>query len=461
VPSVADRPGPTPRHEAGEAADRALSWRLRAGGWSALAVLLGALLVPALVARLARRRKGLVGLAEKLSGDGPALPPGQLMVHGVSLGEVNLMRPLVPLIESRLGASCLLTTTTETGRAQLDSLFPAHQRAFLPFDLPWAVRRFLARARPRLVVLLEFELWPLFLCACHAARIPVVVVNAKISERSYRRFRVAGSLVRPLFAGLTLVMAQNALWGARLLALGVRPERLRVTGSMKADIVVRVGDDAARAAAAALGLSPGQPVLLLASTSAGSDGLEEEAVVLNERPGDWSGRGWRVVVCPRHPERGAGIAARLGALGAEPRRSSLGQRLDGGAGQLLIVDEIGRLAALYAWTALVAGIAVVGGSLGSGRGGQNMLEAAAHGCCTAVGPDTRNFPDAMELLRHAGGVVELGRDGPAQLLLLAGDPERRRALGAGAQRAWAAGRGAMARAVAELAARFPQPPPRS
>jgi 3-deoxy-D-manno-octulosonic-acid transferase len=164
------------------------------------------------------------------------------------------------------------------------------------------------------------------------------------------------------------------------------------------------------------------------------------------------------VVCPRHPERGAAIAERLRALGAEPRRSSLGQRLAGGASEALIVDEIGRLAALYAWTAKVDGIAVVGGSLGSGRGGQNMLEAAAHGCCTAVGPDTRNFPDAMELLRHAGGVVELAGDGPAQLLELAGNRERRRALGAAAQRAWAAGRGAMGRVVAELAALFPARP---
>ncbi len=156
------------------AADTARSWRLRAGAWSALAGLLGALLVPALALRLARRRKGLVGLREKRSGEGPALRPGQLLMHGVSLGEVNLMRPLVPRLEQALGASCLLTTTTETGRAQLDALFPGHQRAFFPFDLPWAVRRFLARTRPRLVVLLEFELWPLFLCACHGLRIPVV-----------------------------------------------------------------------------------------------------------------------------------------------------------------------------------------------------------------------------------------------------------------------------------------------
>ncbi len=260
--------------------------------------------------------------------------------------------------------------------------------------------------------------------------------------------------MRPLFSGLSLVLAQNPRWGARLLALGVRRERLRVTGSLKADTVVRASPEAAQALAARLGLAREQPVLLLASTSAANDGTEEEAVALGRQLGEWSARGWRVVVCPRHPERGAAIAARMRALGAEPRQSSLGERLDGARDQVLIVDEIGRLAGLYAWTAQVAGIAVVGGSLGSGRGGQNMLEAAAHGCCTAVGMDTRNFPDAMELLRHEDGVVELQGDVPGALLRLAADPARRRLLGSSGQRAWANGRGAITRAVDELAARF-------
>jgi 3-deoxy-D-manno-octulosonic-acid transferase len=431
-----------------------LGWRLRAGAWCTLLALLGPLALPPLIARLMRRRKGLVGVTEKRSGNGAPITPGQILVHGVSLGEVTLMRPLVPLLEQALDGRCLLTTTTETGRAQLDQLFPGHQRAFFPFDVPWAVRRFLARARPRLVVLLEFELWPLFLCACYGARIPVVVVNAKISERSFRRFRRAGALIRPLFAALSLVLVQNPRWGARLRALGVRREALIVSGSMKADIVARADPAQAHRDAMRVGLRVDQPVLLLASTSAGLAGPDEEMVALGDRFRAWVDLGWRVVICPRHPERGAGLADRLRAAGAEPRRSSLGERLGESAREVLIVDEIGRLAGLYAWTSSVNGIAVVGGSLGSGRGGQNMLEAAAHGCCTVVGSDTRNFPDAMELLRHAGGVMEARERIPEALLDLAAEPQRRREIGAGAQRAWAAGRGAIVRAVSALRGRF-------
>lgn len=468
VPAVADRNRParartrTAAAPAAEPAtgdaDRQLGWRLRAGAWCTLAATVGSLAAPLLAARLLRRGKPLVGLMEKRTGDGPALRAGQIMIHGVSLGEVNLMRPLVPLIEASLRSPCLLTTTTDTGRAQLDTLFPTHQRAFFPFDVPWAVRRFLARARPRLVVLLEFELWPLFLCACFASCIPVAVINAKISERSFRRFHRAGALIRPLFSALSLVLVQNPQWGARLLALGVRREALIVTGSMKADIVARADPRTAEAEAGRLGLRSGQPVLLLASTSAGQGGPDEEDKVLGTQLSSWVERGWRVVICPRHPERGAALAQRVRALGGEPRRSSLGERIASAPHEVLIVDEIGRLAALYAWTALVGGIAVVGGSLGSGRGGQNMLEAAAHGCCTVVGRDTRNFPDAMELLRHADGILEVGDDISGALLALAADAQRRRALGIGAERAWASGRGAITRAVTHLHRRFTRSP---
>lgn len=365
------------------------------------------------------------------------------------------MRPLVPKLEAALSARCLLTASTGTGRDQLDQLFPERQRACFPLDLPWAVRRFLGRARPRLVVLLEFELWPLFLCACFARGVPVVVVNAKISQRSFRRFRAAGALARALFGGLDLVLAQNAQWGARLLALGVRRHALVVSGSLKADIVARATPEAVVAQVARLGLRADQPVLLLASTSAATSGVGEERRVLAAGLRSWSERGWQVVICPRHPERGGELATLVRDLGSEPRRSALGERLDQERGQALIVDEIGKLGALYAWTATVAGIAVVGGSLGSGRGGQNMLESAAAGCCTVVGWDTRNFPDAMELLRAQHGVVEVDEAGLEQALIrLSEDADRRRLVGMGGQRAWSAGKGAIDRTVAILARRF-------
>jgi 3-deoxy-D-manno-octulosonic-acid transferase len=397
--------------------------------------------------RLWIRRKGMVGLREKITGQGARLTRGQIMVHGVSLGEVNLMRPVVPKLEAALGARCLLTTTTETGRARLDEVFSDHERAFLPLDLPWAVLTFLSRVRPRLVVLLELEVWPVLLLCCHLRGIPVVLLNARVSERSFRGYQRARWILRPLFRELALALGQNGPWSARLAGLGVRRERVIVSGSMKADMVGRASDEAMQRESERLGLRPRQPVLLLASTSAGP--VVEEQAILTPRFAQWLEHGWQIVVCPRHPERGPDIAAMLAALpgASQVRRSSQGQRLDG-HGQIMLVDEIGKLAALYAWTASVNGIAVVGGSFGSGRGGQNMLEAAAAGCCTVVGWDTRNFPDAMALLNLADGVVEVDpEECQSVLAALAADPQRRQRLGANGQRAWANGRGAVDRSI--------------
>jgi 3-deoxy-D-manno-octulosonic-acid transferase len=161
-----------------------------------------------------------------------------------------------------------------------------------------------------------------------------------------------------------------------------------------------------------------------------------------------------VIVCPRHPERGDVLAALISANGAVGKRTSRGGRVES-VDEVLVVDEIGKLSALYACTAATVGIAVVGGSLGSGRGGQNMLEAAAAGCCTVVGRDTRNFPDAMASLRTVGGVVEVDADGiHIELERLAADRERRRGLGERARTAWAADLGATDRAVVALAGLF-------
>ena len=434
----------------GDAAD----WRLRQQflGLLALAVLPLAALIAA--HRVLIRNKPLVGAREKLTGNGPRLTRGQVLVHGVSLGEVALMRPLVPHLEAAFGVRCLLTTTTSTGRRALDEHFPTHQRAFLPFDAAWAVRRFLARAQPRAVVLLELEIWPTLLCACHERGIPVLLLNARINEGSFRGYRTLRPLTRPLLRGLTLTLAQTPLWGARLAALGVARARLGVPGSLKADIVQPATAAEAAGLAARLGLRSGQPLLLLASTSAGADGAaDEEATALGERLAWWHGQGWRVAICPRHPERGGEVAALVERLGGVARRTSRGETLSGVVNEVLVVDEIGRLGALYAWTAASGGIAVVGGSLGSGRRGQNMLEAAAAGCCTVVGWDTRNFPDAMALLREAGGVVAIAADGDlAPLLALAGTPERRTSLGRCAQAAWHAGQGAIERTVARVRA---------
>jgi 3-deoxy-D-manno-octulosonic-acid transferase len=424
------------------------AWRQRLGFWSLAACALLPLALLAIAHRTLVRRRPMAGWRAKLLGDAPPVSPGRVLVHGVSLGEVNLMRPLLPHLERLSGAPCLLTTSTTTGWEGLAKAFPGHDRRFFPLDLPWAVGRFLARTRPRAVVLLESELWPLFLCACHARGIPVAVVNARISDRSFRRLGLADALLRPFFRERICTVSQNGLYAARALARGARRPHQAVSGSMKADMV-RLAEPAAAAAwAAQTGLDGGRPLLLLASTS-----VPEEAAVLPTGLAPWIARGWQVAICPRHPERGEELAALVRRLGGTPWRTSQGQRLPSPSGgeSVLIVDEIGRLALLYRCCADRGGIAVVGGSLGSGRGGQNMLEAAAHGCATVVGWDVKAQPDPMALLRAAEAVVELRAGGvEAGLAALADDPVRRQRLGEAGHRAWLAGQGATGRAARAL-----------
>lgn len=421
-------------------------WRLRAALFSLLYLLAAPLMALALAHRLWVRRKGLVGLREKISGDGPELPTGQIMMHGVSLGEVMLMRPLVPRLEAALGRRCVLTTTTETGRAALDQHFPDAPRAFLPLDLPWAVHRFICRLKPRLVVLLELEIWPLLLCRCFAADIPVVLINARVGDGSYRGYRMAAPLLRPLFRRLTLAMGQNAAWTARLVKLGVRRENAVACGSMKADMVKRASAAECANVSQRFGLDAKRPLLLIASTSADEEDRILRAWLGMSRPD------WRVIACPRHPERGAEVAAVLKKHGFDAVRST---QTTEPTNQAVVVDEIGQLAALYAACAASNGIAVVGGSFGSGRGGQNMFEAAAAGCCTVVGWDTRNFPDAMAALRTRAGVVEVNDHNlPEMLSALAADAPRRAAIAEIGHRAWEASQGACERTVQLLTARL-------
>ena len=424
-------------------------------------------LFPALLLYIAFRHCGkrpLVGVRAKLTGDFPAprspLPapevlPAPILLHGVSLGETALMRPLVPLLERRLQHPCLLTTTTETGWQGLEKSFPGHAKAFLPFDLPWAVDRFLARTRPAAVILLEAEFWPLWLCACFRRGIPVALINARVSPRSFARFQRLLPFVRPLFATYASALTQNAQYAARLRRLGAA--EARPCGSLKADLIRLATPEQCASEAARTGLQAERPVLLLASTSP-----DEERTVLAA----WSEPTWQIVICPRHPERGAELAQNLGRTCV---RTSQGQRLSA-PDQVLIVDEIGRLGALYGWCAAQGGIAVVGGSLGSGRRGQNMLEAAAARCATVVGWDTGSQPDTMHLLRACGGVVECTPASLAsELTALAADPSRRQALGAAGQQAWQAGQGAAARVLRalerdlgpHLLPRSPLPAPRS
>lgn len=408
-----------------------------------LVVLLAPLLAIAIAHRLWVRRRAMVGLGAKFSGLGPPVARGGILVHGVSLGEVALMKPLLPRLPA--GVPLLLTTSTETGTEGLAKAFPAAQRGHWPLDLPWAVSRHLRRTRPRLVLLLEAEFWPLFLLAARAEGIPVAVVNARSSPRSHARWRLLRPIARRLVGSLAFAVAQNGAYAARLRDLGMPRDRLAVSGSLKADMVRPATAEAAAAECARIGLGEG-PLLLLASTSE----PEERAPLVAWRD-RLRAQGWPCVVVLRHPERGEAVVALCRDLGLAARRTSLPPPAAASPCDVIIVDEIGRLGALYALCAERGGIALVGGSLGSGRGGQNMLEAAAAGCCTVVGWDTKAQPDPMHLLRSAAAVVELTPDAIADdLAALAADPARRQDLGSRGRTAWLGGRGALDRTMRAL-----------
>ncbi len=420
---------------------RARFWFIALG---VLITLLLPLLFIGIVHRLWVRRRALAQIRGKITGLGPALPHGGILIHGVSLGETALMKPLLAQLPAE--TTVVLTSSTETGLAGLAAMFPDRPQAAWPLDLPWAVHAFLRRTKPRMIILLEAELWPLALLAARARGIPVVMLNARASERSHRRWRMLRGMARRLIGSLSLAVVQEPIYAARLADLGIPRQRLALSGSLKADMVRPATVAAAEAEAQRIALTDG-PLLLLASTSD-----PEEAPLLASWKNWGATSGWHCVVVPRHPERGEAIATHARALGLtarctnspspQPPASSLQPAA------IIIVNEIGRLGALYALCAARGGIAVVGGSLGSGRGGQNMLEAAAAGCCTVVGWDTLAQPDPMRLLRTAGAVVELT---PAQvdatLAALAVDPARRAVLGTTAQQAWALGRGALARTM--------------
>ena len=284
---------------------------------------LAAVLSPALGAYIGYRQtlsgRPLVGPMDKWHGRVPQVEPGRIIVHGVSLGETALMRPLVPLLEQRLGP-CLVTSSTETGWQGLAKAFPHHPRAFWPFDLPWAVNAFLDRLQPRALVLLESEFWPVMAVACHARRIPVVLANARLSERSFARVQRV-SVARRLLAGYAGAAAQNEEHAARLRAVGV--PQVAVTGTMKADLVRPATEDAARAEAQRIGLDPTRPLLLLASTSP-----DEEAAILDrDRLAWWRSQGWQVAIAPRHPERGPALAELVRTWGGQPSLTAANQRV--------------------------------------------------------------------------------------------------------------------------------------
>lgn len=314
-------------------------------------------------------------------------------LHAVSVGETRAAEPLVTaLLEAYPGSAILLTHMTPTGRATGRALFASHgarlMQSYLPYDTGFLVRRFLRHFAPRICILMETEVWPNLIATCVDERVPVALVNARLSERSLKRGQRLGALMTDAACGLSMVAAQTQADAQRIASLGA-PE-VAVTGSIKFDVVPpQAALDLGAWLRARIGA---RPVLLCASTRDG-----EEALILDA---------WRpendalLVLVPRHPQRFDDVAALVAARGLSIARRSQLNPSDAITADVLIGDSMGEMFAYFR----ACDCAFIGGSL-LPLGGQNLIEACAVGTPVLVGPHTFNFALATEQAVDAGAAL--------------------------------------------------------
>lgn len=365
-------------------------------------------------------------------------------VHAVSVGEVGAAAPLIRALRERFPyAPVLVTTTTPTGYDTVTRQFgETVQHVYFPYDLPWIVRRFLRRFKPRMLLLMETELWPNVIHEARRAALPVVLVNGRMSERSARRYRWLKGFTARMLGALTRVAAQTPADAERLQGLGAPADRISITGSLKFDVHLpaSVFEEGA-AIRRELGIN--RPILMAGSTRPG-----EEEVLLDVRA-RLTGRfpDLLLVVAPRHPERFEQIAEQCRKAGLTLARRSAGDAC-GAEVAVYLVDTMGELLKFYA----AADVAFVGGSLAP-FGGQNVLEPAALGVPIVTGPHLFNFEEIAAKLRQSGALV-VGNDAAGLATTIAhwlGDPDARDTAGRAGSDIVSANKGATTAVVGVLA----------
>ncbi|MDR1491388.1 MAG: 3-deoxy-D-manno-octulosonic acid transferase [Planctomycetaceae bacterium] len=392
-------------------------------------------LSPTLFYRAAFLKKYREGLAAKLFGRAPNLPPlgetpslnacvqktKRVWLHAVSVGEVNLLKPLLRRIaERRPDWECVVSTTSATGFAVAQKNYGANYKVFYaPLDFTWSARNALRRIKPSMLILAEQEIWPNLLLFCKRRNIPVALINGRMSESGYKRYRIIRGLWRFVMRRLDLVCVQSETYSKRFQEIGAKPESVHVTGSLKFDNAQTDRDNPATQKLRRLaGISSTDVVFLAGSTQEPEEELAVETwLALREKYANL-----RLILAPRHPERFDAVAKMLDRrLGASPkhwrRRTSFLETFsangfspgDNAANSRvpILADTMGELGAWWG----TAHIAFVGGSMGT-RGGQNMLEPAAYGAAVCFGTNTQNFRDVVSpmLAENAAVVVRDGSE---------------------------------------------------
>ncbi len=357
--------------------------------------------------RMAFTRRYREGLMERLGrvplrlveAGSSSLDRPLVWLHAVSVGEVLAVTGMVKALESALpGYSIVISTTTRTGQALARERFASNQVFYCPLDLPWAVSAYLNALQPRLLILVETEFWPNLLHGCFHREIPVAVVNARVSNRSWPRYRKLRLFWRPLLSRLSRVLAQSQVDSDRLLTLGCLSDCVSVAGNLKFDVRAAEESEATRYLRS---ISVGLRFIVAGSTLEGEESelVESWPRLLAEDPQ------LVLVLAPRHPERFGSVAALLQKSGvlwskrsdwtSEASATPLARRMLR-PGEIVLLDTIGELASVYS----LASVAFVGGSLVP-AGGHNPLEPAQFAVPIVMGPHYANFAAIVDGLRRS------------------------------------------------------------
>jgi len=370
-----------------------------------------------------------------------------IWMHAVSVGEVNICTQLIRALEPRLpNIKIVVSTTTTTGMGELNKKLPSHiTKIYYPVDRRKYVSRALATMHPKAIILVEAEIWPNFIWRAKERGTPLFLVNARLSERSYRGYKRFSRLFKPLFASFSGVGTQNEADAARLRELGCRPEAINIIGSLKFD-AAKIDERRllnVERILKQIGVSPSARLLVAGSTHSGEEAiLAEQFLRLRKKFPELF-----LVLVPRHFERGRDVGRDVGAKGVKyVYRSEVGAQTQLNANEVecLIVNSTGELKYFYEDAAVI----FVGKSL-TAAGGQNPIEPAAMGKAVVFGPNMQNFADAVRGLVAHDGAIQV-RDA-AELEKVLGDllasPHRCAQLGSNAQKFVQGNLGAIDRTV--------------
>lgn len=407
------------------------------------------LVLPLMLYRLLARSLRTPGYRQRIGerfGRFRAPPIGRsIWVHAVSVGEFNAALPLIEALLSRCrDHTMVVTTITPTGSERVTKVLGARVvHVYLPYDLPHLVRRFLDRIRPRVAVVMETEIWPNVFFALRERQVPLLIANARVSQRSLRGYGPAQPLIREALRTAAWIGAQSRTDAERFLRLGAEPQRLEVVGNIKFDMHV-LPELAEQGRRWRERLGARRPVWIAASTHDGEEApvLDAHARILGRFPDAL------LILAPRHPERFRAAFALCRSYGFRSALRSDAELEPAGL-QCFVVDSLGELLQFYA----AADVAFVGGSLDR-IGGHNVLEPAALGRPVLIGPHTDNFAEVTAQLIEAGAAQRVA-DGNAlgrQVLAIFAQPEIGQRMGAAALAAVARQRGAVDRVLAQTLA---------